>query len=171
MGLLDRRLRRRFPPDLCLRLGYCLQWCSVAFRIFAKRLAPGTLPRCGTAIQSVVLSLAIVSLIGCGGAEDRKAKHFERAKSLYEQGNYVKARLEFKNVLQIDPKHVESLYMLGQVAESEQDFAAAYRNYNRAVKLDPEHVGARVHVGGIYLLSGQFDKAMEMAELSRSIDF
>ena len=50
----------------------------------------------------------ISGLAACGGAEDRKAKYFERGKELFEQGNYVKSELEFKNVLQIDPKQAEA---------------------------------------------------------------
>jgi Tfp pilus assembly protein PilF len=71
-------------------------------------------------IHIKVLSLALLvgmtsMLISCGGAEDRKAKYFESGMELYEEGNYVKARLEFRNVLQIDPKDVEGLFMYGHL--------------------------------------------------------
>ena len=48
--------------------------------------------------------LVAIFLAGCGGAEERKAKYLERGKAYFEEENYDKAKIEFKNVLQIDPK-------------------------------------------------------------------
>lgn len=83
---------------------------------------------------------------------------------LYQQGNYVKARLEFKNVLQIDPSDVEGYYMFGQIEEQEQDWPKAYALFTRALELDPTHPGALVHLGRLYALSGSPEKALESAE-------
>ena len=41
----------------------------------------------------------------------------EKAKSLYAQANYDKAKVEFKNVLQIDPKSAEANYFVGRIEE------------------------------------------------------
>ena len=60
--------------------------------------------------------LAALLMLSCSGPEEKKMKFFERGKTLYEQGDYVKARLEFKNSLQLDPKFAEAYYMLGLVA-------------------------------------------------------
>ncbi len=120
-------------------------------------------------IHIKVLSLALLlgmtsMLISCGGAEDRKAKYFESGMELYNEGNYVKARLEFKNVLQIDPKDVEGLYMYGQLEEKDQNWRKAYALFMRAVELDPKHVGAQLHLGRLYAMSGTPEKALESAE-------
>ena len=108
--------------------------------------------------------MLVSALLACGGAEDRKAKYFERGKSLFEQGNYVKAELEFKNVLQIDPKDIEALYMLGRVAEKQQEWRDAFGAYSGVLELDPDHVPALVARGHLYRLSGSSDKALEAAE-------
>ena len=110
------------------------------------------------------LVLLISALAACGGAEDRKAKYFERGKALFEEGNFVKAELEFKNVLQIDPKDADAWYMLGQVAEKNREWRNAFGAYAGALDADAGHVPAMVAQGHLYRLSGANDKAMEAAE-------
>ena len=61
--------------------------------------------------------LFVLMLAGCGGAEERKAKYLERGKTYFEEENYDKARVEFKNVLQIDPKSPGPYFYLGKIAE------------------------------------------------------
>ena len=112
----------------------------------------------------LIYLLALSLLVSCGGSkEDRKAKYFQKGMELYEQGNYVKARLEFKNVLQIDPNDVEGYYMFGQIEEHEQDWRKAYALFTRAIELDPAHPGALIHLGRLYALSGAPEKALESA--------
>jgi tetratricopeptide (TPR) repeat protein len=112
--------------------------------------------------------LAVIVLIqflsSCGGAEDRKASYFKRGMELYEQGNYVKAKLEFKNVLQIDPKDAEAHFMFGQIMEKEQNWRQAYALFLRAVELNPNHVGALIQLGRLYAMSGAPEKALEAAD-------
>lgn len=119
-------------------------------------------------IKPLLSLLAVVLLVqllaSCGGAEDRKAKYFERGMELYEQGNYVKAKLEFKNVLQIDPQDAEGHYMFGQIMEKEQNWRQAYALFLRAVELNPNHVGALTHLGRLYAMSGAPEKAIESAD-------
>ena len=69
-------------------------------------------------VQVFVLLVA-ATMAACGDPEDRIAAHLERGKALFEETSYQKARLEFKNVLQIDPKHVEAWYFLGQVQQGQ----------------------------------------------------
>ena len=52
----------------------------------------------------VVVVLSAILAAGCGGPDEKKQKFFSKGKALYEQGDYVKARLEFKNALQVDPQ-------------------------------------------------------------------
>ncbi|MGB5473388.1 MAG: tetratricopeptide repeat protein, partial [Gammaproteobacteria bacterium] len=112
----------------------------------------------------VAALLVTLILAGCGGAEERKAKYLERGKTYFEEQNYEKAGIEFKNVLQIDPKTAAPYYYLGRMAEQEQDWRKAFGNYSKAVELDPEYLEARVRLGRFYLLAGEAEKAQEQAD-------
>ncbi|HHJ14072.1 MAG TPA: tetratricopeptide repeat protein, partial [Gammaproteobacteria bacterium] len=52
----------------------------------------------------VLASIIVLGLAGCGGKEERKAAYLERGKAYLAEKNFDKAKIEFKNVLQIDPK-------------------------------------------------------------------
>ena len=109
-------------------------------------------------IQAVCLTIA---LSGCGGEDARKASYLEKGKTYYEEGNYDKAKIEFRNVLQIDPKYAEGYYMVGLLEEKKQNYQPAFANYLKAVELDPKHVNAQAKLGRLYLMSGDVVKAKE----------
>lgn len=113
-----------------------------------------------------IVSLFLVALIisGCGGAEGRKARYLEKGKAYIEQKNYDKAKIELRNVLQIDPKHAEAYYLFGLVEEEKQNWSQALGNYSKAVELNPDYMEARAKVGRFYLLIGDVGKATEMMD-------
>ena len=108
--------------------------------------------------------VTLTLLVACGDAEEQKAKYLERGKTYFAEENFEKARVEFKNVLQIDPKNIEARYMLAQIHEEKRNFRAAFKNYLRVVEEDPAHVDARIHLGRLYLLGDELKRAMEAAD-------
>ena len=121
-------------------------------------------------VRSLIVLALVALLAACGGAEDRKAKYFQRGMELFDQGNLVKARLEFKNVLQIDPKDAEAYYMFGRIEEEEQNWRKAYALLLRAVELDPKHVDAQVHLGRLYVMAGETRKGLATAVAALKVD-
>ncbi len=99
-----------------------------------------------------ILAFFAVSLIACGGAEERKAVYMEKAKTSIEAGDLDKARIELKNVLQIDPKDAEAYYQLGKVFERTKDYRKAFANYKKAEELNPELLVNQASLGKLYLL-------------------
>ena len=114
--------------------------------------------------------ILIVLLAGCGGAEDRKAAHMDKGNALVAEGNFEKARLEFKNVLQIDPKDIEARYALAQTLEKLQNWRGAAGHYLAIIEADPGNKKALSRMGQIYLLGRDVDKAAEMADKILSSD-
>jgi tetratricopeptide (TPR) repeat protein len=112
-----------------------------------------------------VAILLVAVLVACGGPEEKKLKFYNKGKALYEKGDYVKAKLEFKNAIQIDLKYADAYYMMGMIALKEQNYRGAYGNFLKVVQLSPQHWDAHVQLGNILLAAGRVDDAMEKAVL------
>jgi tetratricopeptide (TPR) repeat protein len=113
---------------------------------------------------SLLLTFCAIALVGCGTAQDRAGKYLERAKQSYEAEDYVKAELDLKNTLQIDPNNVDAHYLYAQISEKEQNWAAMYAHLRAVVDIDPNHVEARLKLGSVYLVTGKLDDASSQAE-------
>ncbi len=104
-----------------------------------------------SAIKYLTLLILAASLGACGGAEARKAKYLERGKSYIAEENWEKAAVELKNVLQIDPKHAEAHYLMGEIEEKNKDGRRAAAYYAKAIELDPKHSKAQAKMAQIYI--------------------
>lgn len=114
----------------------------------------------------LLLTFFTYTLISCGGAEERKSVYMEKAKASIAAGDLEKARIELKNVLQIDPKDGEAYYQLGSVYEQKKDYRKAYGNYLKAEELSPELLENHAKLGRFYLLlMKDTDKAQDKIDL------
>ncbi|MBJ6724243.1 tetratricopeptide repeat protein [Geomesophilobacter sediminis] len=111
------------------------------------------------------LLLLMFLLAACSGPEAKKQKFFAKGKELYEKGEYVNARLELKNALQIDPKFSGAHYLSGMIALREGDLKGAYGYFSKAVELDPANKDAQYQIGKIFLGARLLDKAQEKDDL------
>jgi tetratricopeptide (TPR) repeat protein len=110
-----------------------------------------------------VLSLTLV-LSACGGAQARRAAHMERGQEYFAAGNYEKARVEFRNALQITPDDTEARFMSGRVAEKLGDLRGAAGMYQATIDKDGGHVQARANLGRMFVFAGATAKALETIE-------
>src|SRR5262245_29999521 len=92
----------------------------------------------GAAAFAVALCATLV-LAACGGATARHASYMERGQKYFAEGNYEKARVEFRNAQQVAPKDAAARFMNGQVAEKLGNFRDAVGFYKSTIELDPEH--------------------------------
>ena len=103
-------------------------------------------------LSGPLLGLLCVLLVGCGGAEQREGDHLAKGLELYEAGDYTKAALEFRNVLQLNPDNAEARYHLARVAEQDGEWAAAFEAYERLLEVDPDHVQGHLRLARIQLM-------------------
>lgn len=113
----------------------------------------------------IVVLIAVVVMASCSGPEQKKVKFYNKGTKLYDKGEYAKARLEFKNAIQIDVKFADAYYMLGMTALKSGDPRGAYGSFVKAVELDPRHRDAQIQLGWFLLGSGKAGDAMDKAEL------
>lgn len=109
-------------------------------------------------------------LIGCSGKEERQAKYLHRAEEYLAKKDFDKARIEAKNVLQINANNAEAHYIFAEIAEQESNWSQMYGELNAAVQNDPKLLKAHVKLAQFLIAVNQIDKASEEAEKIRAID-
>ena len=105
-------------------------------------------------LKIALLSAIVMSIVSCGGKDERKKEYFEKGKAYLEERNLEKARIEFKNVVQIDPKYAEAFYYLGLVEEMDREVKKAFTNYTKAAELKDDYSEPRIKLAEIYLVIG-----------------
>jgi tetratricopeptide (TPR) repeat protein len=107
-----------------------------------------------------VVSVAVL-LAGCGGAETRKARHLAKGQTFLAQGNFEKARVEFRNALQIAPNDSDARYENGVADEKLGNAREAAQFYQGAIDSNVDNVRARTSLARLFVLSGAPDRALE----------
>jgi tetratricopeptide (TPR) repeat protein len=105
--------------------------------------------------------LAVLLVAGCSGAESRKAKHLEKGRAFLAAGNLDKARVEFRNALQIAPNDSEARFENGVADEKLGNLREAAQFYQGAIDTNSDNIAARSALGRLYLFGGAPEKSLE----------
>ncbi len=103
-------------------------------------------------------------LVACGGAAARKAGYLAKGQEYLAAHDFEKARLEFRNALQLDPNDAEASFLAGEASEHLGNLREAAQMFQTAIQVNPKHLGARAQLAKIYVYAGAPDKAMETLE-------
>jgi len=114
--------------------------------------------------QSILAGLLLSSLVACGTSADGADNFVQSGKGLLAEGKVDKARLEFKNAIQIDPRMAEPFYQLALLDEKEQKWKSMFANLKTVEQLDPNHFKAIIKLGQISLLGGNLEQATAKAD-------
>ncbi len=118
----------------------------------------------------LVAPASLLFLAACSSSEDRAKSYYESGLEYVEQGDLVKANLEFRNALKLDANYVDALFALGKVEEQRQNFAAAVKLFISVAEHEADHVEARLHLSYILLAAGQVDLAQKYADEAYALD-
>jgi len=113
---------------------------------------------------------AVALLAACDGPEQREASHLDRGKAFFQEKNYSKARLEFRNVLQINPRSVDGRYALALVDEAEGNLKQAFAGFRQAVEQKPDHLPSLIKIGQYYLADNRLVEVMDQAKAILALD-
>lgn len=122
---------------------------------------------CSKSVRTVIvflgLALAAVQIAGCSSREQRAQNHYEQGHIYLEQKEYVKARLEFRNALQLKSDMVEAWRGLAEIDEHDRNWQGLAGSLRRIVELDEKDVPTRIKLVRILMLAGANDDALKMA--------
>jgi len=101
-------------------------------------------------------------------AEEKKAEHEKRGQAYFGEEKYLEAIIEYKNVVQIDPKDAKTHYQLALIhmkLGGMTDLQQAFGELAKTVDLDSSIQDAQLTLGEFYLLARQPKKARKHADL------
>ena len=94
-----------------------------------------------------VLGLALVFLMGgCASPDAKKIEFCSKGEKLLEKGETTKAKLEFKNAIQMYPEFATAHYLLCRAELELKNLKAAFKQFSAAVRYDPAHVDATLYL-------------------------
>jgi tetratricopeptide (TPR) repeat protein len=123
---------------------------------------------------NIVLALLLVFsslLLGaCESPEERVAGYIADAEQRLDEGDIVKAEIDVKNALQIQPKNAQARFLMAQINETRREFQDMATNLRAAVEIDPEFAAARIKLGSLYAMAGALELAEEQAGMLTDAD-
>jgi Tfp pilus assembly protein PilF len=113
---------------------------------------------------SACVMLAAVQLGGCSSSEQRAENYYNRGMAYIEQKDFVKARIELRNALQINGKMVAAWRALAQLDEKDQNWQVLAGDLRKISELDPKDVNTKLRFGRLLLAGGGFEQALKVAD-------
>jgi len=107
----------------------------------------------------------IVSLSFCSSIEQKRQKFMADGKASFAKGDYITARLQFKNALQLDPELAEGHLWLGKTELHLNNPRGAFGSLSKAVQINPDLFEGQIILGNLFLLGRKIDEAEAKANL------
>lgn len=115
-----------------------------------------------------VIALAVLPL-GCS-KESKVARHTERADAFFAEGNYDKARLEYLNIVQLDPRNAYAIGQLGNIFFENGIVLQAGAALDQALKLGATDPRLRARLGALMAAGKRVDEARRQANQALEAD-
>jgi tetratricopeptide (TPR) repeat protein len=113
----------------------------------------------------VMVAMSCIALIsGCGGAQSRLASHLQRGQAYFDEGNYAKASIEFRNAMQIAPKDEKARLMAGSAAEHLGHVREALGLYQSVVDSSPLNAEASADLARVLIYGGASQRALDVIQ-------
>lgn len=120
--------------------------------------------------RALIFACAVVLLSACSSPTEKANRFYEKGMALLEQGDLIKARIEFQNALQIKEDMAPAWYGLAEVAEKQGNWEKQFGLLSKVVDLNPKHLDAQLKLGRLLLASGQLDRALATSDATMALD-
>lgn len=117
-------------------------------------------------LSCLILAFALTA---CTSPAEEARQDYEKGQALLEAGELVKARLEFRNALQINDDLTGAWYGLAQIAEEQGKWKELFGALKKVVALEPDHWQAQIKLGRLLLAAGKLDEALEASNTALAL--
>lgn len=125
-------------------------------------------------VKIIALWLALgaggLSLAACGSRAERAQAYYDRGIGYLEQKDYVKARIELRNALQLKGDMLPAWKALAEIDEHERNLPALAGTLRRIVELDANDFDATAKLARLYLLGNALDQALKLANAAGDLE-
>ena len=120
----------------------------------------------------ILIQLTLVAFLGgCSSSEEQQANYLNRAQEQYDAGDFKKARIEVKNVFQINRYNPQARYLMALLYAQDANWRQVNKNLTLAVEYAPDFMEARIKLGGLYYRTFRPDeKILEQADQVLTLD-
>ena len=118
-------------------------------------------------LAGLALSLAMAPAGAFDQGAGRGGPDLTKARALIKAEDWAAAIKELKR-LEVQGLNADVLNLLAFSQRKSGDLDTAYKNYQRALKINPNHKGAREYLGELYVQTGRMEEARaQLAILER----
>ena len=110
------------------------------------------------------------ALIACSSPEQRMERYTAEGNEFFEEGDFLRANIQYRNALKIDETHTPALKGLVSIAEQNREYETMFSLLQRLARLEPENTDAIVKLGNIYLIASDEAEAQQKADEALAID-
>ena len=124
-------------------------------------------------VFTVLTQLMLITLLGaCSSSEEQQANYLNRAQEQYDADDFKKARLELRNVLQINPYNPQARYLLALIHAQDANWREVSKNLSLAIEYAPDFIDPRIKMGGLLFRYGPNadEKTLEQADAVLALD-
>jgi Flp pilus assembly protein TadD len=116
----------------------------------------------------IVVSLAAAPALAMDNTLTQGGPDLTKARALIKAEDWAAAIKELKR-LEIKGLNADVLNLLAFSQRKSGDFETAYKNYQRALKIDPNHKSAREYLGELYIQTGRIEEARAQLDILKRL--
>ena len=112
----------------------------------------------------------LLFLSSCGTPEERAENHYRRGTELVAKKDFARARLEFRNAIQLKDDFLPAWRSVASIEEQQRNWPAANAAFRQIARLDHNDIDVRLQLSSMALFSGRFKEALEWVDAAAAID-
>jgi Tfp pilus assembly protein PilF len=114
-------------------------------------------------LRPTALALAVgMALAGCSSRAEKAENYYQHGTEYLKQKDFAKARVEFRNALQLKPDRADAWRGLAEVDEHDNNLQGLVQDLSRVTELDEKDVSSRVRLARLFLMGGAVERALKL---------